>query len=272
MFECVINISEGRDLEALAALSRAAGASLRDRHADPYHHRSVFTLVNDPNALTRDVKDLLIKAFEILDLSDHEGVHPRFGVVDVVPFVALAPDDPDDARRMRDDTARWISGAFAVPTFLYGRLSNGTTRTLPELRKGAFSTLAPDFGPPTPSSTLGAVAVGERGVLVAWNIWLGNTTIERARELARIVRSSSVRSLAFEVGDQVQVSCNLIDIATARPSHVYDRVRAALAPGEVIDGVELVGLIPRSLLEAEDPTRWGQLGLGPDLTIEARTG
>ena len=271
MFECVINISEGRDVETLNALSMAAGNSLRDRHSDPDHNRSVFTLVNGPNDLARDVKELLIKAFETLDLDSHEGVHPRFGVVDVVPFVALSGEDPLDARRLRDDTARWISGAFSVPTFLYGHLANGTVRTLPELRKGAFTDISPDFGPPHPAAGLGAVAVGERGILVAWNIWLSNTTIERAREMARIVRSPSVRSLAFRVGDHVQVSCNLIDVDTTRPSHVYDRVKATLIAPERIERAELVGLIPTSLLEKEDKSRWSQLALGPDVTIESRT-
>jgi len=271
VFECVINISEGRDLALLDVFSGSAGASLRDRHADPYHHRSVFTLINDPDQLIADVHSLIRRAFELLDLSSHQGVHPRFGVVDVVPFVALEPGGQARAEVLRDDTARWISANFAVPTFLYGPLANGTFRSLPDVRRGAFRGVAPDFGPAEPSATKGAVAVGTRPVLVAWNLWLSDTTLERAREIARTLRGPCVRSLAFAVGDQVQVSCNLIDVSTVRPSMVYDQVLASLSAEERISRAEVVGLVPASLLGYEDPARFEQLGLDPGATIEART-
>lgn len=270
MFECVINISEGRNLAVLDELSRAAGASLRDRHADAFHHRSVFTLINEPDPLARDVHSLLTRAFARLDLSRHEGVHPRFGVVDVVPFVALSPSTDEEARVLRDATARWIAERFEVPTFLYGELTDQTTRTLPEVRRRAFKGLSPDFGPPQPLASLGAVAVGARGVLVAWNLWLADTALDRAKEIVRSIRGPYVRSLALTVGDQVQVSCNLIDVTKVRPSEVYDRVRGSLAAGEGISRAEVVGLVPASLLSSEDPSRWEQLGLDPGLTIEAR--
>lgn len=254
----------------LDELARAAGPSLRDRHADPFHHRSVFTLINDPAPLEHDVRALIARSFELLDLTAHTGVHPRFGVVDVVPFVALVPGEEGVARALRDDTARWISADFEVPTFLYGPLADGTVRTLPHVRREAFISLAPDFGPTTPSTRLGATAVGARPVLVAWNLWLDGVTFKAARAIAKDLRGPYVRSLAFEVGDQVQVSCNLIDIAQVRPSQVYDRVLAQLPAGEGISRVELVGLVPASLLESEDPDRWGQLGLDPAVTIESR--
>jgi glutamate formiminotransferase len=271
VLECVINISEGRDVALLDALSISAGPSLRDRHADPSHHRSVFTLINEPEELARDVRSLVAKAFELLDLSRHHGVHPRFGVVDVVPFVALDPAKETEALNLRDATARWIADSFAVPTFLYGPLANAAARTLPEVRRGAFRGLIPDFGPHQASATKGAVAVGTRPVLVAWNLWLHDATLEKAREIARLLRGPYVRSLAFAVGDQVQVSCNLIDVSKVRPSEVYDRVLAALSAGEGISRSEVVGLVPRSLLESEDPARWAQLGLDPGATIEARS-
>ena len=155
-------------------------------------------------------------------------MHPRFGVVDVVPFVALDPADADLARLLRDATARWIAHTFDVATFLYGALEDGSTRTLPEVRRLAFGGLAPDFGPDEPSPVLGAVAVGERPVLVAWNLWLDHTSLERARELARAVRGPFVRALGLAVGDQVQVSCNLLNVAQCPPSLVYDQVSARL--------------------------------------------
>ena len=111
--------------------------SLRDLHADAFHNRSVFTLINDPEPLVGDVRALIGAAFKTLDLRAHEGVHPRFGVVDVVPFVALEPDTPSRAIELRDDTAQWISDTFDVPVFLYGPV-DGAVRTLPDVRQHAF--------------------------------------------------------------------------------------------------------------------------------------
>lgn len=270
MFECVINISEGRNARLLDELARASGTSLRDVHTDPWHHRSVFTLINEPNQLSVDAHSLIAWAYEILELGGHEGVHPRFGVVDVVPYVALAANEASTSIALRDETARWVSATYDVPCFLYGPVANGLVRTLPEVRASAFTTLSPDFGPSSPSPRWGAVAIGARPLLVAWNLWLGATSIERARHFARLVRGVGVRSLAFQVGDQVQVSCNLIDVASVRPSEVYDRVHSMLENAESITRAELVGLIPMSLLEREDPARWAQLGLSPEVTIERR--
>ncbi|MFI5035073.1 MAG: hypothetical protein ACHQFZ_02575 [Acidimicrobiales bacterium] len=272
MFECVVNVSEGRDVAVLEQLSRAAGASLRDRHRDRHHHRSVFTLINAAEPLLEDLHALASTAYQRVDLRRHQGVHPRFGVVDVVPFVALDPEDPAGARALRDETAAWFADTQSVPVFLYGPLADGTTRSLPEVRRGAFGDLAPDLGPRNPSPTRGAVAVGCRPVLVAWNLWLHGVTLAQATELATAVRSPAVRALAFEVGDDVQVSCNLVDLSVARPSAIYDLVSARLGPDGAIERAELVGLAPASLLAAEQPSRWEELGLSPDRTIEARVG
>ena len=270
MFECVVNISEGRDLPVLERLSRAAGGSLRDRHRDRHHHRSVFTLINNRDELVNDLHSLARTAYQLIDLRRHHGVHPRFGVVDVVPFVALEPEDPAEARRLRDETARWFAEDVSIPVFLYGLLDDGSERTLPEVRRRAFDTLEPDLGPSSASPTQGAVAVGCRPILVAWNLWLHGVSIEDASSMARAVRAPGVRALAFAVDDDVQVSCNLIDMASARPSQLYDTVLGLMnGRGEIVRA-ELVGLAPRALLDAEDPARWEELGLSPDATIEER--
>jgi glutamate formiminotransferase len=269
VFECVINISEGRDLALLDDLSTSAASSLRDRHGDEFHNRSVVTLVDEPGQLVHDVRALIRGAFARLDLATHEGVHPRFGVVDVVPFVALDTSESDVARSMRDDTAKWIASTFDVPCFLYGEV-RGALRTLPEVRQGAFRSLHPDVGPDAPSPRLGAVAVGARPVLVAWNLWLRGVTILEARVIASRIRRAEVRALGFEVGDLVQVSCNLIDPMKVGPSFVYDEVASLLPAGGEIVRAELVGLVPRAVLESEEPARWATLGLSDDQTIENR--
>ena len=269
MLECVINISEGRNRELLNDLRTSAGPSMRDLHADEHHNRSVFTLINDPEPLSRDVHALIGASYDALDLRLHEGVHPRFGVVDVVPYVDLEPVARIRAVERRDRTAHWISETFQVPTFLYGPLDD-VTRTLPEVRRRAFDGLSPDFGPATPSARFGAAAVGARPILVAWNIWLSAVSRDDTRAIAKAVRRSEVRALAFRAGEYTQVSCNLIDPLVVGPSVVYDEVASLLPEGGGIVRAELVGLVPRAVLELQAPSRWNQLGLGEDQTIESR--
>ncbi len=175
--------------------------------------------------------------------------------MDVVPFVALASESHARALELRDATARWISDTFDVPTFLYGPVG-GVTRTLPDVRKHAFHDLAPDLGPDNASPTLGAVAVGARAVLVAWNIWLDGVSRDATRAIAKAVRRSEVRSLAFRAGDFTQVSCNLIEPLVVGPAVVYDEVAKRLPDGGEIVRCELVGLVPRAVLDAEDRSRW----------------
>jgi glutamate formiminotransferase / 5-formyltetrahydrofolate cyclo-ligase len=265
VFECVINISEGTNVEVLNDLASSAGVSLRDVHSDSIHNRSVFTLINNADQLLYDVKHFITACYQCLTLIDHQGVHPRFGVVDVVPFVALDGEDVAKAVSMRDETAQWLSEAFTVPVFLYG-----ATRSLPEIRKSAFKGLEPDFGPPTPHPLFGAVAMGQRPVLLAWNICLSGCTLERAQQIATNVRTLEVRTLAFVVGEHVQVSCNLIALDVVKPSEVFDRVAMQLEGLETIHHCELVGLCPSSVVSSEDPSRLEQLGLSHEATIEVR--
>jgi glutamate formiminotransferase len=269
VLECVLNISEGRNLDLLNELAASAARSLRDRHEDAFHNRSVFTLVNEAEPLRHDVRALVTAAFNTLDLRQHEGVHPRFGVVDVVPFVVLEPSEHPRDVDLRNETARWIAETFDVPTFLYGPL-DGALRTLPEVRRRAFDDLAPDFGPATPPPTLGASAVGARPILVAWNLWLTGVSRDETRALAKAVRRPEVRALALRTGAYTQVSCNLIEPLVVGPSVVYDDVAARLPVGAQIVRAELVGLAPRAMLESEEPGRWVELGLSEATTIESR--
>ncbi|MFP4514339.1 MAG: glutamate formiminotransferase [Acidimicrobiales bacterium] len=256
MIECVVNISEGRDPTVLDALADAAGDGLLDLHRDPDHHRSVLTLAGD-----EAVRAVATEAVARIDIGAHQGAHPRIGVVDVVPFIALAGSSAADALAARDAYAAWSAGTLEVPCFLYG-----PERTLPEIRRGAFSELAPDTGPAAPHPTAGASAVGQRDVLVAYNLWLADTDLETARGISRSLRSPAVRALGLQVGDQVQVSMNLIDPATTGPAEVFDQVARHTA----IDRAELVGLVPASVLERTPNHRWHELDLDADRTIEAR--
>jgi glutamate formiminotransferase len=261
VLECVVNISEGRDRELITAIAAAAGADLLDVHSDPHHHRSVLTLVGEeaPRAVAA-------AAVARLDLRHHDGVHPRLGVVDVVPFVALGGATRDDARAARDGFAAWFADAHGVPCFTYG-----DERALPEVRRGAFRDLAPTVGPSRPHPTAGATAVGDRPVLVAYNVWLADADAGVARSIAGAVRRPGLRTLGLQVGERAQVSMNLIEPERIGPAAAFDLVAAeASAVGARVDGAELVGLLPSAVLDAVDAGRWAALDLGEDRTIEAR--
>jgi glutamate formiminotransferase / 5-formyltetrahydrofolate cyclo-ligase len=260
VIECVVNVSEGRDVAVLSRLADACGPDLLDVHRDVHHNRAVFTLVGEEAP-----RRLAAAAVVAIDLRHHQGVHPRLGAVDVVPFVAL--DEPaDSARRARDDFAAWAGVELKLPCFLYD-----DDRPLPEVRRGAFRELHPDTGPPTAHPTAGACAVGCRGVLVAWNLWLPGDRIEVARDIARQIRGPDVRALGLQVGERVQVSMNLVNPLRTGPADVWDAVAPLCArAGARLEAAELVGLVPGAVLAATPPNRWDELDLALDRTIEHR--
>lgn len=265
MLECVVNLSEGRDAARLAAISQVAGSALLDVHTDPWHNRAVLSLASE------DIVEVALAvtraAVEILDLNAHVGVHPRLGVVDVVPFVPLGPAgfggpiDLEEALLARDRFATLVGSVLDLPCFLYG-----PKRTLPEIRRNAFVDFAPDTGPGTPHRTAGACCVGARPCLVAYNLYLASGDLGLARRIAREVRSDDVRALGLAVGDAVQVSCNLVAPWSTGPADIYDEVAARGA----ISHTELVGLVPDAVLQQTEPSRWEELDLGQERTIEAR--
>jgi len=274
--ECVVNLSEGRNVELLSELASAPAVSpaLLDVHRDPHHHRSVFTLAGPPPLVVDAVRSLATLAVDRLDISTHDGVHPRLGVLDVVPFVPyepgrLPPQDLSGAVLLRDEFAAWLAADLGVPAFLYGPLSGDGTRALPDIRRQAFAGLTPDFGPTQPHPTAGASAVGARSVLVAYNVWVSSPDV--ALTVAKQVRGPYLRALGLAVGDRAQVSCNLIDPAQLGPAQAYDSVatRVEAAAGDVL-GAELVGLVPDVTLRGITSTRWPELDLSEDRTVEAR--
>ena len=256
MLECVVNISEGSRPHVVTAIASSAVGSLLDVHSDVHHNRSVLTLVGEeaPRAVAR-------AAVTALDLRRHQGVHPRLGVVDVVPFVPLAGSTLLDAVAARDRFLDWMADELGVPGFAYG-----PERTLPEVRRLAFTELAPDQGPSRPHPTAGATAVGARPVLVAWNVWLAEADLARARRIAREIRSPRLRALGLQVGTRAQVSMNLIEPDELGPAEAWDLV----ADRGAVAAAELVGLVPRSVLERTDPARWTELDLAEGKTIEWR--
>lgn len=278
MLSCVVNVSEGRDEAALGLLAEACGGALLDVHRDDDHNRSVLTLGStDADALEQAAFDLVAAAVEHLDLAGHEGVHPRLGVADVVPFVPLALDgDPHalgraplgEAAAARERLAALAAEKLGLPCFCYGPLADGGERSLPEIRRRAFLDLPPDTGPPEPHPTAGAVCVGARRCLGAYNLVLAGGDLALARRIARSLRSADVRSLAFAVAGGCQVSCNLVAPWRIGPLQVYEQVAAQAE----VASCELVGLLPRSIVEAVPPGLRGRLDLSLERTLEARLG
>ena len=278
IIECVVNVSEGRDDAVLGRLADAAAPALLDLHRDPGHHRSVLTLAGPADTVAAAVRALAAESVARLDLRDHAGAHPRLGVLDVVPFVPYEPGHPSPedlapAVTLRDAFARWLGAELAVPSFLYGPLPGGRTRSLPDVRRGAFAVgaegLTPDFGPAQADPRTGATAVGARRVLVAYNVWVSSAEV--ARRVAPLVRRPEVRALGLAVGDRAQVSCNLLEPGLYGPDALYDAVVGLVArSGGEVEGAELVGLIPEDVLAAVPRHRWRELGLSSEQTIEGR--
>jgi glutamate formiminotransferase len=256
VLECVINVSEGRNLAILDSLAQSCAGDLLDIHSDPDHNRSVFTMVgvDAPRALTS-------AAISALRLGDHSGVHPRIGVVDVVPFVPLADSTMQDARVAREEFASWAATELGVPCFLYG-----TERTLPDIRKTAWTSLMPDVGSHVPHSTAGAICVAAREPLVAYNLWLENVDLASTRRIASAVRTANVRTLGLQVGTFTQVSINLIQPMNAGPNDVFN----AVSQHATVHHAELVGLLPASVLANIPRARWEDLDLSVEQTIEWR--
>jgi len=273
VLECVPNVSEGRDRAVLDALARASGDTLLDLHVDADHHRSVFTLAGDD---TLDaVRALAVSVAQHVDLRRHTGVHPRLGALDVVPFVALDGGVRQHAVDAALAFASWAADELELPVFCYDA-ADAAHRSLPDARRDAFVTRAPDLGPARPHPTLGAVAVGARDPLVAVNCELARDDVALARRIASAVRERDgglpgVRALGLHLDSagRSQVSMNLVALERTGLQVACRAVdELARDAGNAVSRVELVGLLPAAELARCDADflRWS--GIGPHCTIE----
>lgn len=288
LLACVPNVSEGRDEAVIDALAGAAdsvpGAALLHVDPDPWHHRTVLTLAGRPGPVADAALRLVEAAAARIDLTAHTGEHPRIGACDVVPFVPLEGLDLGEGAGagMAECVAaargcgRRIADELEIPVFLYGEAALREGRDAPApFRKGGFEALRdaiaddpdrePDLGPRRVHPTAGAVAVGARPPLVAFNVYLATTDVEAARRIARRVRASggglpALQALGFEVDGRAQVSMNLLDVDVTPPLRALEAVREeAQRAGVEVDRSEIVGLVPARALP-EDPDRALALG------------
>ena len=258
--ESVPNFSEGRDRATLEALAGAlsARARLLDVHADADHNRSVFTLVAEEDDLVEALVAAIACARERIDLRRHEGAHPRVGAADVVPVVPVRPADMERAKRAALALAERVGGELDLPVFVYGELAPGRgpaffrAEGLDGLRRRVESgELAPEFGPARIEERSGAVLIGARRPLIAFNVNLRGE-LESAREIASAIRERDggfpgVRALGLELprAGLVQVSMNVEDWEAAALHDLIAGIeREAAARGAEVVGSELVGLMP----------------------------
>ena len=281
--ESVPNFSEGRSRETIDAISAALGrhARLLDVHADPDHNRSVFTLVGDEAQLAAALVAGVEVAREKIDLRFHEGAHPRIGAADVVPIVPVVPGDRARAHEAAREVGRRI-GELGLPVFLYEPPARGPAfyrrGGTPELqRRLDEGELAPDFGPARLDPSAGAVIVGARPPLIAFNVNLRGS-IEAAREIAAVVREAGggfpgVRALGLDLpaAGLVQVSMNVEDWEAAALHEIVARIHSeAAARGMEVMGSELVGLIPAGAVVSAARPALGIAGFEPSRVLELR--
>jgi glutamate formiminotransferase / formiminotetrahydrofolate cyclodeaminase len=287
LVECVPNFSEGRRPEVITAIRDAIaavqGVTILDVSSDASHNRTVVTFVAPPSAAVDAAFAGMREAQARIDLTTHEGEHPRIGATDVVPFIPLEGTTMDQCIALARTLAARVGSELRIPVYLYERAATRPDReNLADVRRGEFEGLKaqfrePDFGPPAVHPTAGATAIGARPFLVAFNVYLGPASnVPIAKEVAKAVRGSSgglryVKALGLEVDGQAQVSMNLVDIDRTPLHRAYEAVRTeAAAHGVTPTWSELVGLVPeRALLDAG--VRHVQLrGFTPDQLLERR--
>jgi glutamate formiminotransferase len=231
----VPNISEGRDTDQVA---RIAGDDVLDVHSDMDHNRSVLTYGGEPERVRAALVAMIDRAVAELDITRHDGVHPRFGVVDVLPLVPYSLDDFDIVK-LAGELIWDIAQGPGVPVYPYG-LAGPDQRTLPELRKWLRTAEQPAH------PTAGVICLGVRGPLVAFNVNL-DTGLDEAREIARTIRCDEIRALAFPLPSRglVQVSMNLVEPSVVGPRKAFERI--ARSRTTIVD-CEVVGLVPDPVL------------------------
>ncbi len=270
LIECVPNFSEGRRPEVVKAIRDAIasveGVTILDSSSDVSHNRSVITFVA-PAANVVDAAMAGIRAAtQLIDLRGHTGEHPRIGATDVVPFVPLEDSTMDDCIELARQLGKRVGDELALPVYLYERAASRPTRVnLADVRRGQFEGLRdeigtnperdPDFGPAEIHESAGAIAIGARPFLVAYNVYLGDVSnLPLAKTIAKAVRGSSggfkaVKGLGMEVDGQAQVSMNLVDTDETALHTVFDTISTmAKAEGVDVTWSELIGLVPEKVL------------------------
>ncbi len=270
--ECVPNFSEGRDAAKVDSIeeviARGPGVAVLGKTMDPDHNRSVITFAGNPESVAEAALRAVARASELIDLTTHQGVHPRIGATDVLPFVPVDGVTMDECVALAVSVAEQIWKRLRIPAYLYEEAARRPERKrLENIRRGDFEHLRrvsatdperrPDVGGPELHRTAGATVVGARQFLIAYNVNLASEDVNIAKDIARSIRTSSggfpyvkALGLKLERRRQVQVSINLTDFHRTPVHVVYEAVREkASALGVEIAGSEIIGLVPQAVLE-----------------------
>jgi glutamate formiminotransferase len=280
--ECVPNFSEGKDarrVEAIVAAMRVEGVHLLDCSMDAAHNRSVVTVAGDPAAVVESAVRGAGKAAELIDLTRQQGVHPRIGAADVIPFVPISGIKLEQCALLARQAGLEIWRRFNVPVFFYEAAAARPDRAnLEEVRRGQFEGLLeaggkdtsrrPDIGGPLIHPTAGACAVGARKFLVAYNIYFDSADVAMVRAVAREIRAASgglkgVKAMGVLVHGRAQLSMNITDFEVTPISQVF-RAATALAlrhKAAPVEG-EIIGLLPEAACERE--SEWMRQLIGFD--------
>ncbi len=274
LIECVPNFSEGRKPETVRLIAESIAtvesACVLDTHIDPDHNRSVITFVASPERVVAAGINAVRRASELIDMRAHQGEHPRLGACDVLPFVPVRGVTMNDCVRVAHEAGESIARELSIPVYYYEHAALRPERVnLEDVRRGALELLreqitsnperAPDAGLAQVHDSAGAIAVGAREILIAFNVILRSSEIDIARQIARKIRARTgglpfLKALGFRLHSRgmVQVSMNLVNYEVTGMSAAYDAVqREADLLGVEIESAEIVGLIPRNALNRE---------------------
>jgi glutamate formiminotransferase len=291
--ECVPNFSEGRDPRVVESLVEAVesvpGALVLGTHVDPDHNRSVVTFVAPPEVIVEAAVRVVARAAELIDLSRHAGQHPRMGACDVLPFVPVRGLGVEECVVLAHEAGRRIWGELAIPVYFYESAAvRPERRNLADVRRGGFELLreqiatiperAPDVGAAAVHPTAGAVIVGVRPLLIAYNVTLKTGDLSVAKRIARAVRERDggllhLKALGFELASRgvVQVSMNLTSYERTNLHHAFEAVRReAESEGVEVLASEVVGLVPQAALYAAAAHFLKLENYTPDIVLENR--
>jgi glutamate formiminotransferase / 5-formyltetrahydrofolate cyclo-ligase len=269
--ECVPNFSEGRDLKIINAIFDAAksvkSVKVFELEYNKDHNRCLFTIVGDPEEVLSSVFESIKVATKLIDMERHVGEHPRIGATDVVPFVPVSGVSMEECVKLAEKLGKIVGEELNIPVFLYEEAATKPeNRNLADVRKGEYEGLKvkmnkPDFGPDKMHPTAGAVVIGARKYLVAFNVNLDTPDIEIAKKIAGLIREKNgglagVKALGFEVDGLAQVSMNLVDYEKTNFDAAYRAIEAeAEKLGVKIKSSEIYGMIPlESLIQAVKST------------------
>ena len=274
LIECVPNFSEGRNPETVRLIAESIAAvesaCVLDTHIDPDHNRSVITFVASPENVVVAAVNAVRRASELIDMREHRGEHPRLGATDVLPFVPVQGVTMEDCVRAAHQAGEVIARELSIPVYYYEHAALRPERVnLEDVRRGALELLreqittnpdrAPDAGLAVVHDSAGAIAVGARPILIAFNVILRSSDIDIARQIARKIRARTgglpfLKALGFRLHTRglVQVSMNLVNYEVTGMTTVYDAVQREADLLHIdIESAEIVGLIPRNALDRE---------------------